>query len=241
MTGRHHESVAQGSGQIARVFGWACVAAGAMLATRRAGLAVPQGLATAAVALAGLAAFDLAGRRRPMRRRASRQSESDGSLRLVQSIAISRPAQACYEWVRQLEQLPLVLPEVERLEPAGDAKQTRWRTRRAGEWRAEITQDDAPSLIAWRARAADLVVDGSVRFTPIAGRDGTVVRVVLRALPGSDIGDRLGRMVGVGPEADLKQGLRRLKQVLETGEVLAVEGQPRGRGRLTITRLLSAA
>lgn len=244
MTGRADDHGAgRDAAHVARWVGWACVAAGASLAARRGRLAVSQGLATTAVALAGIAAFDLLyARRPPSRRRASRQLESDGSLRLVQSLAVLQPPRACYDFVRDLQQLSRLLPDIEPVEPVGDGRRTRWRTGRGGEWHVELSQDDAPSLIAWQARAADLVVDGSVRFITLAQGDGTLVRVVLRYLPAAGVlGDWAGRLVGVGPEPELKQALRRLKQMLETGEILAVEGQPRGPGRQTMTRLLSAA
>ncbi|MEZ0229291.1 MAG: hypothetical protein ACAI25_11750 [Planctomycetota bacterium] len=83
------------------------------------------------------------------------------------------------------------------------------------EWDAEIVRDEPGSLIAWRSLAGSTVeTRGVVEFkTPPSGR-GTIVHVALFSM--------------TGPELQLKEDLRRFKQVIETGEVPTTEGQPKG-------------
>jgi uncharacterized membrane protein len=58
-----------------------------------------------------------------------------------------------------------------------------------------------------------------VHFTPAPG-GGTEVRVVLRyAVPAGRLGDALAHVIGEDPEHQIADDQRRLKQVMEAGEV----------------------
>ena len=70
---------------------------------------------------------------------------------------------------------------------------------------------------------------GSVHFTQLAHGRGTEVRVSLKYdPPGGQVGTALAKLVGRSPEAQIKADMRRLKQILEAGEIPTVEGQPHG-------------
>jgi uncharacterized membrane protein len=47
-------------------------------------------------------------------------------------------------------------------------------------------------------------------------------------LPGGRVAARAARLVSTAPEAIVTEDLRRLKQVIETGEVATTRGQPSG-------------
>jgi uncharacterized membrane protein len=47
--------------------------------------------------------------------------------------------------------------------------------------------------------------------------------------PGGVFGAAVARVFGEDPELQVQEDLRRLKQILETGETPTVEGQPTGR------------
>ena len=69
---------------------------------------------------------------------------------------------------------------------------------------------------------------GSVRFRSLA-RGGTQLDVRLQyAPPGGRLGASVAWLLGSSPAAQVREALRQLKQVLETGEVPTVEGQPSG-------------
>ncbi|MGY1805596.1 hypothetical protein ACI78T_20100 [Blastococcus sp. SYSU D00922] len=70
-----------------------------------------------------------------------------------------------------------------------------------------------------------------VRVRPAAGGKGTELAARLRDRPAS--GTALGRLSGSDPQADLRSALRRAKQLIEVGEVLAVDPAPHGKRSAT--------
>jgi hypothetical protein len=69
-----------------------------------------------------------------------------------------------------------------------------------------------------------------VRVRPAAGGKGTELAARLRSQPS---GSPLGRLSGSDPQADLRSALRRAKQLIEVGEVLAVDPAPHGKRTAT--------
>jgi hypothetical protein len=69
-----------------------------------------------------------------------------------------------------------------------------------------------------------------VRVRPAPGGKGTELAARLRDRPS---GSALGRLSGSDPQADLRSALRRAKQLVEVGEVLAVDPAPHGRRTAT--------
>jgi hypothetical protein len=65
-----------------------------------------------------------------------------------------------------------------------------------------------------------------VRVRPAADGKGTELAARLRDRPSS--GGVPGRLSGSDPQADLRSALRRAKQLIEVGEVLAVDPAPHG-------------
>jgi uncharacterized membrane protein len=102
---------------------------------------------------------------------------------------------------------------------------------RTVEWDAEITEDRPNELIAWRSlEGADMDSVGSVRFERAPGGRGTIVKVEMRhSPPAGAVGATVGKLLGEGLEWEIKNGLRRFKQLMEVGEIITTEGQPAGR------------
>jgi hypothetical protein len=69
-----------------------------------------------------------------------------------------------------------------------------------------------------------------VRVRPAPGGKGTELGVRLRGRPS---GSALGRLSGSDPQADLRSALRKAKQLIEVGEVLAVDPAPHGKRTAT--------
>jgi uncharacterized membrane protein len=86
-------------------------------------------------------------------------------------------------------------------------------------------------LIAWRSIDGSRVDNaGSVHFSPATGGRGTEVKVVLRYdPPGGVLGATVSKLLGEDPEMNVQEDLRRLKMLMETGEIATTEGQPAGR------------
>jgi uncharacterized membrane protein len=73
-------------------------------------------------------------------------------------------------------------------------------------------------------------VNGAVNFEAAPGGRGTIVRVQMDYdFPGRSIAAPASRLLGRNPEQFANKALRRLKQLLEVGEVMETEGQPAGR------------
>jgi uncharacterized membrane protein len=153
-------------------------------------------------------------------------------INLKASVTIARSPEEIYGFWRRLENLPLFIRGLEKVERlSDDVSEWTWRGpgRTTLRWRAEIINDIQPELIAWRSLAdADLVSAGSVRFTPLV-RGGTEVTVNMQAAPpGGKAGAAAAWLLGRGPSAELVEDLRRLKQLFEAGEIPTVEGEPSG-------------
>jgi uncharacterized membrane protein len=155
-------------------------------------------------------------------------------IKVERTVTIARPAHELYRFWRGLENLPRLIPHVASVTTNGPTR-SHWVVAGPGgspvEWDAEIVADRGSELIAWRSvGGADVEHAGSIRFTSAAGDRGTEVKVILNlALPAGRIGGLAATLSGEDPDQELREGLRRFKQIMETGEVPTTEAQPRGR------------
>jgi uncharacterized membrane protein len=97
-------------------------------------------------------------------------------------------------------------------------------------WEAEIEEDREGEVISWRSTGdGDVENAGSVRFVDATGGRGTEVLVELRYRPpGGRAGAAVAKLLGEEPNQQLRDDLRRFKQVVELGEVVRSEGSPAG-------------
>jgi uncharacterized membrane protein len=169
------------------------------------------------------------GRRRDDTRRALGGTRGVG---VRESITIERPVQEVFDFWNDPQNLPLFMRNVERVEAREDGR-SHWIVRGpAGvpfEWDAEVINEIDGELIAWRSLAgADVASAGSVRFRPRAMARTEVTVALQYDPPGGKAGAMLAWLAGRSPASELRSDLRRLKQLLETGEVATVAGQPTG-------------
>lgn len=149
------------------------------------------------------------------------------------TMVISRPAAELYHFWRNLENLPLLMDHLISVEDLGLGR-SHWVARAPVlgriEWDAEIINDRAGELIAWRSiPGSELDTAGSVQFQSAPGDRGAILKISLKYdPPGGKVGATLASLVGGGFEQTLASDLRQLKQRLEAGEVPTVAGQPRG-------------
>jgi hypothetical protein len=92
----------------------------------------------------------------------------------------------------------------------------------------EASEIDPAALPAPMAELGNRV---EVRVRPAPGGKGTELAARLRDQPSK--GTALGRLNGSDPQADLRSALRRAKQLIEVGEVLAVDPAPHGKRTAT--------
>jgi uncharacterized membrane protein len=100
------------------------------------------------------------------------------------------------------------------------------------EWDAELVEDSG-NRIAWRSLpGADVENSGSVWFERGPGGRGTIVRVELEYVPPAGAGGAvLARLTGEEPEQQIYDDLRRLKQVMEIGEIVQSDASISARPR----------
>lgn len=157
-------------------------------------------------------------------------------LHISRSVTINRPRHEVYECWRDLDNLPRVVPELERVALHGGGR-SHWVVKGpAGatvEWDAEITADQPGTLLAWRSLdGATVPNQGEVRFADAPAGRGTELRVDVRfEPPAGAAGKAVAAWLGEDPETTVREALRRYKQVLETGEVVRSDGSPRGAGQ----------
>jgi uncharacterized membrane protein len=130
-----------------------------------------------------------------------------------------------YEFWRDFRNLPRFMEHLESVELL-EGRRSRWRAKAPVgsnvEWEAEIVEDRPNEMISWRSLPGSEVDNtGSVRFLPAPGGRGTEIRVALEYdPPGGRLGAKVAKLFGEAPEQQVASDLRRLKQVLETGEVV---------------------
>jgi hypothetical protein len=93
----------------------------------------------------------------------------------------------------------------------------------------EPSEIDTAELPAPLAEFGDRI---EVRVRPAADGKGTELAARLRDRPSSGTAARR-RLSGSDPQADLRSALRRAKQLIEVGEVLAVDPAPHGKRTAT--------
>lgn len=156
------------------------------------------------------------------------------TLRVVRSIAINREPSDCYAFWRGLENLPRFMRHVVDVKKLDEGR-SHWvvcaPAGRTVEWDAEVVRQEPDRLIAWRSlEGADVDSTGVVEFAPRpGGKKGTLLRVAMEYRPPAGVlGAAVAKLFGEAPGQQLKEDLRRLKRLLETGEIPTTEGQPSG-------------
>lgn len=198
-------------------------------------------IAVLAAAVAGVAALDVMASVRQ-----SRMADEFAldSLTLEKSITVNRPPDEVYQFWRDFENFPRFMRHLESVIPLG-GNRSRWRARgpfgRSVEWDAELTIDEPGKMLAWRSlEGADVRNAGTVRFESTAAGRGTIVHVDFDYRPpGGWFGALVARLSGEEPQLQVDGDLRRFKQLLETGEIPTIDGQPAGR-RSMLVRLIRA-
>jgi uncharacterized membrane protein len=149
------------------------------------------------------------------------------------AITIRHPVEVVYRYWRDLTNLPRFMNHLASVEVTDD-RRSHWTANapagRTVEWDAEVVEDKPNERIAWRSLEGSQVPNsGAVWFTPAPGGRGTEVRVELGYdPPGGALGKLVAKLFGEEPQQQVTDDLRRLKQVLETGEVVRSEGSPEG-------------
>jgi uncharacterized membrane protein len=205
----------------------------------RAGKRIATACSLAAVA--GVTAADIVCAQECTRREAS-EPDTD---RAEASILINSTPGECYRFWHDVENFPRFLPEIRAVRRTGESE-SEWVVRlphtskeapKEVQWTAEVTEDIPNERISWRSTHKGCTVTGSVEFERAAEDRGTFVRVQVEyGHTGPAFIAPLAALIGKHPNQLTHKALRRLKQLIEVGEILTTEGQPAG-GRAGTTWL----
>ena len=195
----------------------------------------------ATAAVAGVTALDILCRKQLSN---GASPSPNGHKRSIQTVAINRSPEECYQLWRDFANLPRFMRHVESIEVLDD-RRSHWVVRGPGgssiEWDAEITDDQPNETIAWRSiEGSDVSHAGRVRFERAPAGHGTFVKVrIAYDLPGGKLGSLVAKTIGKDPSQLIQGDLRRFKSIVETGEIPTIEGQPSG-PRSAVGRALQA-
>jgi uncharacterized membrane protein len=157
-------------------------------------------------------------------------------VKVEKTIAINRSQDDLYSFWRNFENLPQFMSHIKSVTVLdGDGRRSHWVANAPlgmnVEWFAEIISDRENEMISWRSlEGSDVENAGSVHFKPAYGGRGCEVTVSLKYNPpGGKVGVALAKLFGQDAEAKIADDLRRFKQMMESGELTAIEGQGSGR------------
>jgi uncharacterized membrane protein len=150
------------------------------------------------------------------------------------AITIKRSPEDVYQFWRNFENFPGFMANVESIRVI-DHRRSHWRViGPAGthvEWDAEIVEDRPNEMIAWRSTdSATVKHSGTVWFRRAPKNRGTEIRVAFSyEPPAGSVGELTAKLFGKEPGQEVRGDLRRLKSVLEAGEVLRSDATLEGR------------
>jgi uncharacterized membrane protein len=149
------------------------------------------------------------------------------------SVIIDAPTTEIFRFWRNFENLPTFMRHLENVTDLGNGR-SEWiaigpmgtRVR----WTAEIVNEREGEFIAWRSLPdSEVSVDGFVSFSKATGHRGTLVEAMVSFRPPAGAAGRIAaKLMGKEPSFMMRNDLRRLKALLETGEIPTTEGQPHG-------------
>lgn len=146
----------------------------------------------------------------------------DRGVHVYESIVIRRPAAELFQFWRDFRNLPRFmehLQDVQVLSPNRSVWTARAPMGMRVRWEAMVINEIEGELIGWQSTEnADVATAGSVRFVPSS--NGTEIIVHLQyEPPAGKLGAFIASMFGEEPSQQIRGDLRRLKEILETGDV----------------------
>lgn len=145
-------------------------------------------------------------------------------IHVRESIRLELPLDAVYAFWRRLENLPRFMTHVREVRDLGGGR-SHWVAEGPAdmpvEWDAEIINEVPNKVIGWKSVAgSDIATAGSVHFSPARQGRSTQLSVHLQyAAPGGAAARLLAFVFGRDPAHMIREDLRRVKQLLEAGEI----------------------
>lgn len=153
---------------------------------------------------------------------ARRASQAVAPAPVEAAVTISRPRAELYAFWRRLENLPQFMKHLEEVVDVGGGR-SHWVGKSPlgfrVEWDAEILEERQDQFLSWRSLPGSQVHNaGTVLFEDAPAGRGTVVRVSLELTAGNAFGQAVGKVLAPLTEQQVREDLRRFKQLMEAGE-----------------------
>jgi len=162
-----------------------------------------------------------------------RSQEAAHEIHVEGGVTIAREPEVLYRYWRDPSNMPRLFAHVGSVQNI-DSAQSHWVARGPldlkVEWDAEIFNDIPFEEIHWRSLKGSLIeTNGAVFFRKAPGNRGTEVKASFSyTVPAGRLGSAISKMLGLSPEAEIREGLRHFKQFMEAGEIPTNERKPLG-------------
>jgi len=205
-------------------------------------------VAAATAAVAGVAALDLYCSQQLWKSSDGADTDeyrNEAREPVHEMVTVNASAEECYRMWRNFTSFPRFMKHVESVTDRGN-DQYHWVVKAPGggtlEWDSRVTADEPNRRLAWETLPGASVANrGNVEFEAAPGDRGTIVRVVMSYVPPAGaIGAAMAKVSGNSPDHDVREDLRRFKEIIETGEIPTTDGQPAGR-RSVVSKLFTKA
>ena len=148
------------------------------------------------------------------------------------SLLINCTPQEAYRFWRDFENLPRFMNRLETVTVLDD-RRSRWVAlgplNRRIKWDTEIIGERENEYISWRSLpGSDIQVAGRVEFREAPASRGTLISAHLEFRPSQGTAGTLAKILNKGANFAIRQDLRRLEALIETGEIPTIEGQSHG-------------
>lgn len=141
------------------------------------------------------------------------------------TVTIARPRNEVFAYWREFQNLPHFMENVVSIQPTGEDGQTLWSIRAPGGGtvavETRIVREVENELIAWRSvDGSEIDTEGRIEFSDAPGKRGTrVTAIISYKPPAGKIGKTIAKLFLREPEIQARHDLKRLKMLLETGEI----------------------
>jgi uncharacterized membrane protein len=159
------------------------------------------------------------------KRKADRETEGATAVRAV---TIGKPRAEVFAFFRDFRNLARFLENIERIDVV-DERRSHWVVKAPAdhrvEWDAVITEEAEGRVLAWETGPeADIQNRGRVEFRDAPGGRGTEIHATLTyEPPAGALGETIAKLFQKEPGLQAKRDLRRLKMLLETGEIATTD------------------
>ena len=162
----------------------------------------------------------------------TRRALPSGPRLVGHAVTINRPRSELYAFWRDFENLPRFMSNVEKV-VLGEPGRSVWTIAAPGGFSVdldtEVTEERDGELIAWQTLpGSDVAAEGCVAFRDAPGGRGTVVEAeIAYRPPGGELGRSIAKLFQREPGIQGRRELKRLKMLMETGEIATSDNHPR--------------